>query len=258
MRHRPGSYCLGLLLAATLASACTRQPEASSVVVEPTIAPIFNQAPQVKPTSRPLIVPTVEPNVTPRATSAEPTTLDVKVYGDRLASGWSLESSSGIVFTEDETTIAHSGSTAIAARPTQAFGQLILGLQSGTPTTYRRDNVLGVTFMVSGGSNILPSDGLIVTVYGSKKHPYFVPGDRSATQPEGRITSDDPLFPETRLYFLGLNRDILPGEWAEITVWLDDHFTPDYTYITALQIKNDERYLDPFYVDDVALVLLKP
>lgn len=245
---------LFLALTAALAVGCARESTPLSAVAEPTIAPIFNQTPQVQPTPRVVALPTVAPAPTRERPTPVATTVDTVVYADKLAPGWSVRQSSGMTVNPSATGTKFAGTSAVSALPTKGYGQLVFGLLRGATTVYTREKVLGVRFMVSGGESYLPTEGLAVTVYGSKDYSYYVPGDVSATPPEGRITAEEPLFPETRLYFLGINRDIRPGEWAEVIVWLDDHFTPDYTYVTGLVIKNDEEYRASFYVDDVALI----
>jgi len=248
------------MLLAAVATGCGQQVREPTVIV-PTVAPIFNDTAALRPTPKPAVLPTVRPapTVAPReATAVVTQTVDIQVYDDLLTPGWTLRSSNGVEYDLKSDAFTYESALAVEARPTKAFGSLIFGVARNAPRNYKRENVLGVRFRVSGGEAILPTDGLIVTVYGSKKFPYFVPDDRSVTVPEGRIVGEEPLFPETRLYFLDINRAIAPGEWAEVIVWLDDHFTPDYTYVTGIQIRNDDAYLDPFYVDDVALIVRQP
>ena len=271
-RFAPG--CLGLLLV-TLLVGCGQQASTAPVMVPPTIAPVFDAAPELKPTPVASNTPTDLPQPAlastptdmplpalatpvPAATERLTQTVDLQVYDEAMVTGWSLRSSSGVKYNSESKAFAYESKLAVEAIPTKEYGNLIFGVARSAPRNYKRAEVLGVRFRVSGGKAILPNDGLIVTVFGSKKFPYFVAGDSSATFPEGRIVGEEPLFPETRLYFLDINRAIAPGEWAEVIVWLDDHFTPDYTYVTGIQIKNDEQYLDPFYVDDVALIMRQP
>ena len=255
------------LLFATVTTGCGQQQANAPALVAPTVASIFSapspqQAtpiPTLPPTARPAPTASLAPTVAASTTSTVVTqTFDLQVYDEALAPGWTLRSSDGVEYNSTSDTFAYESELSVEARPTRAYSSLIFGVARSTPRNYKRKDVVGVRFRVSGGEAILPTDGLIVTVYGSKKFPYFVPGDVSATVPEGRVEAEEPLFPETRLFFLDINRAIAPGEWAEVVVWLDDHFTPDYRYVTGIQIKNDEGYLDPFYVDDVALIMRQP
>ena len=68
---------------------------------------------------------------------------------------------------------------------------------------------------------------------------------------------DNPTFSETRLYFLGINRDIPPETWVNVEVWLDDlQYDPIYEYVTGFYIKNDEGFGQTFYVDAVRIIML--
>ena len=280
---------IGLVLLAVVAlAACGRSTASPGLTAAPlpTLAPVFSadsatdvpvtaQPTPRSPTATPHVpVPTVAiaaipdnpafqetalPPELPTRVSGElrpltPITSEIPIYTDKLSPGWSLKSSVDMTYNERSTTFVYTGTAAVLAQPTKPWAQLIFGVTKDSQLLYRRDRVLGVRFRVSSSSAVIPTDGLVVTVYGSKLYPYYVPDDWSATRPEGRVTTDDPLFPETRLYFLDVNRDIEPGEWVEIVVWLDQHFTPDYTYVTALSIKNDEKFLQPFSIDDVALI----
>ncbi len=211
-----------------LVSACGRQEIDTSGTAFPTIAPAFsNERPTIQPPQS-LPLPTVLPASTAQTQSAPADqTEEFLVYDDELVAGWSLKETTGPGYKE-VSTYFFSGSHSIMVEPSAPFQLLNLGVVDGSEQVYPREQVLGVRFRVSGGENYLPEDGLIVSVIGSNDYDYFVPDDTSATRPPGRITSEEPLFPETRLYYLGVNRDIKPQEWAEVIVWLDDHFTPDY------------------------------
>lgn len=290
MRAQRYWVLVGLLLLAALLAGCGRQSTRQATAVQPTIAPIFDDLSDLETTQilpgipTTTVVPMAATSLTPeRVATTAATTLptrvagaaatptpssgtaveeenpfdEVLVYDDALASGWNLRFSDGVNVNITSTGAAYDGLYSVQAIPIKPYGDLIFGVVRDAPRTYLREDVLGVRFRVSGGDVILPNDSLIVTVYGSKEFSHYVDGDISATFPEGRIVGEEPLFPETRLYFLDVNRDILPGEWAEVVVWLDEHFTPDYTYVTGIRIRNDENYLDPYYVDDVALIVQK-
>lgn len=190
----------GVLLLAAFVSSCGAQ-QVDSTGVLPTVAPIFGDGPSLRPT--PTALSAAEAARVPTA-SARPTaervfeTVDVQVYEDALTKGWNLSSSVDMKYDVDSAAVTYQSEAAVEAIPTEEFGSLIFGVARSAPRNYKREDVLGVRFRVSGGEAILPNDGLIVTVYGSKTYPYYVPGDRSATPPEGRIEGDEPLFPETR------------------------------------------------------------
>ncbi len=128
---------------------------------------------------------------------------------------------------------------------------------------YSRNEILGVSFWLSGGANAVDPGDLAITVVGSNAYPYWVAGDTSVQQaagiPDSAITDEFPLFSETRLYFLDIKRTIPPDMWVEVVLWLDEReFDPDYRYITGIYIKNDDpAFLPTFYVDRMSLLLIR-
>ena len=53
-----------------------------------------------------------------------------------------------------------------------------------------------------------------------------------------------------------IKRAIPPNNWVEVVVWLDDRiYDPDYTNVTGMYIKNDQGFLDTFYIDDIKLLV---
>ncbi|MCJ7701081.1 MAG: hypothetical protein MUO62_05825 [Anaerolineales bacterium] len=50
--------------------------------------------------------------------------------------------------------------------------------------------------------------------------------------------------------------NVPPYTWAEVIIWLEDLvYDPYYDYVVGFYLKNDESYLQTFYIDDVRLVL---
>ena len=141
--------------------------------------------------------------------------------------------------------------------PTNDFGRIFLTVQKDARKSYPRDRILGIRFWLSGGENTIGTGDLAVTVTGSNQYTYWVVDDTSV-KVDTPVTAISPLFPETRLYFLHINRSIPPNTWAEVIIWLDDLVDdPHYSYVTGMYIKNDKGFLDTYYVDDVQILVQK-
>jgi len=225
----------------------------------PTIAPFF----QDRPTATPFIppptrtpLPTRSP-VTPTAVSG--TTNDISnlqvvpVYRDALSAGWSITNSALLAsLTLTQTNVVALGRYAIAVTPSESTGVLFFTITPDSGLVLRRDQVAALRLRLSGGDTPIANDAMTISVVGSNRVPYWLPNDDSVTL-EGRVTnSTEPLFPETRLYFLGLNRAIAAGEWAEIYVWLDDLiYEPEYTYVTGFYLKTSSDLVPKYYVDQI-------
>lgn len=225
----------------------------------PTIAPFF----QDRPTATPFIppptrtpLPTRSP-VTPTAVSG--TTNDISklqvvpVYRDALSAGWSITNSALLAsLTLTQTNVVALGRYAIAVMPGESTGVLFFTITPDSGLVLRRDQVAALRLRLSGGDTPIANDAMTISVVGSNRVPYWLPNDDSVTL-AGRVTnSTEPLFPETRLYFLGLNRAIAAGEWAEIYVWLDDLiYEPEYTYVTGFYLKTSSDLVPKYYVDQI-------
>lgn len=287
-RTRSGWELLAVRLALVvaglmLAAGCgTRAPlglsAASTVQPVPTIAPIFQDLPTAtlrslvtgtaQTTTQPDAATTPEPGAaTPVATAAaastpaptpdrsDPTTgLEVvPVYQDGLSNSWTLTNSVRMDYLTRNTAVVYKGRYALEATALGDFASLYFTVRQDSGETFPRDKVVGLRFQLSGGDTAIESDNLSVTVVGSNSQPYWLAND-SSVQVKGRVTEELPLFPETRLYYLGINKAIPAGEWADVILWLDDlEFDPDYAYVTGFYLKNDG--ITRFYVDEVTLLL---
>lgn len=185
---------------------------------------------------------------------------DIVIYDDTLDPNWTVEHSQQMRSDLAATDYVLNGMTAIAVTPTADFGRFFLAVRPDTDIAYSRDRILGVSFWLNGGENPIATDDLAVTVMGSNAHTYWVAGDKSAQMdagiPDSEVTEDAPLFSETRLYYLDINRTIPPDTWVEVIVWLDNlSYDPFYDYITGIYIKNDEGFLNTFYIDRVSLLV---
>jgi hypothetical protein len=241
------------------------EPTPSTSQPTPTIAAFFQEPPtatiyqpQPSPTARPT---TVLPPTPMDAVQAAPTALVLGdqytllgIYDEQLNSDWTLKNSSNVRIDSGYKGYAYSGVTSLLANPQGAFSKLQFSVGLRAKDSYRRDKVAGISFWVSGKDQAIVSSDLAVTVVGSNDVPYWVTNDSSVTAP-GQVPNDAPLFSETRLYFLGINRPIEPNTWAEVVLWLDDRPDPNYTYVTGMYIKNDEQFQQKFYIDKVSLIL---
>jgi hypothetical protein len=197
-----------------------------------------------------------DPGPTPRPAPSE-LIAEIPIYHANLDGNWSLEHSRGITYTLSSTAYQRDGSPALAVTPLQDYGVLDLTLRPEASVAYRRDQILGVSFWLSGGDNLIRISDLAVTILGSNAYPYWVADDDSV-KIEGRVTEEMSLFSETRLYYLGLNRSIQPNIWVEVIDWLDERkFDPEYTYVTGVYIKNDSGFRQTFYLDRISLLVEK-
>ncbi len=253
----------------TPATAAVLLPTSTPAPPLPPTSTSVAPAPPLPPTSTPVaLAAPLPPTSTPAApllTTSPPTAPDeqialLPIYDDHLHPDWSTEQSQGVVYDLATDTYTYSGRVAAAISPQRKYGQFFLTVREDTQTVYNRNEILGVSFWLSGGSNSIDPGDLAVTVVGSNAYPYWVAGDtsvqRAAGIPDTEITEEFPLFSETRLYFLDINRTIPPHMWVEIVLWLDEReFDPDYRYVTGIYIKNDDpAYLPTFYIDRMSLL----
>lgn len=231
---------------------------ASRAAPTPTVSPLFDAAASVA-TAVPAPSPTDRPGSAALVALPTPDNRieDAIIYSDTLDAGWELGQSWATTVDPDETAYIRSGKKSLAVTPTDNYGGLFFTLRQGT-TPYERERVLGLSFWLNAGDGEIETGDLAVTVLGSNAYPYWVENDQSVA-PAGRVTDDSPLFSETRLYYLGINRTIPPDTWVEVILWLDERqLDPDYTYVTGFYIKNSEEFRQTFYVDDVHILLMRP
>jgi hypothetical protein len=182
----------------------------------------------------------------------------ISLYDDALNSDWSAERSGEVKYDVASTAFVHGGKKAIMVMPTDDFGRFFLTVRKDARKIYPRDRILGISFWLNGGANSIATSDLAVTVTGSNQYTYWVADDTSV-KINATVTAESPLFSETRLYFLHVNRSIPPSSWVEVIVWLDDLiYDPNYTNITGMYIKNDKGFLNPYYIDDVQLLVQRP
>lgn len=174
-----------------------------------------------------------------------------EIFSEDLNPDWTVITSDGMEVEIENTEIAHSGGRSIAFVPSGETSSISLVVREGAQRIYRRDQVLGVRFWMNPGDGLVEPDDLTVSVVGSNAVPHWSENDLSVTN------SVDPVFPETRLYYLGFNRSVPKSTWVEVEVWLDSLiYDPIYTYVTGIAIKNDPDLQSKVYLDDVQILML--
>ncbi|MEZ4727792.1 MAG: hypothetical protein R3E79_11745 [Caldilineaceae bacterium] len=236
----------------------------------PTIAPLFRTQ-AARPTATPSPAPTrtVATEVTMSAavtvttdTFGAPLDLpEVLIYDDELNTNWSVEHSVNTQYNLWDTTHwfqpfhpqleFNSGATAIAVSPQGDYGTLLFTVRPENTTPYQRSEVLGISFWLNSGSDLLAKDDLAVAVIGSNALPYWTPNDVSV------FPDNVGSFSETRLYYLQVNRAIPADTWVNVIVWLDKlAYDPAYEYVTGFYLKNDMGFRNSYYVDRVTLIMV--
>lgn len=248
---------------------------ASSVVGEenfqpkPTVAVLFGTSSEVAlvptPTSRPLASTEAELNLVTLSfgldTANTASYVEEFVYDDELNPSWTLRNSENVEYNDvstarwyeelDESLDINSGAMSIAFEPKADFAQLFFTVEEGAADAYDRDQIIGVSFWLHTGDEIVDTGDFAVTIVGSNQQKYWSPEDKSVFFP------GDESFSETALYFLDINRAIPASSWVKIEVLLDDLlYDPTYDYITGIYIKNDAGFRNRVYVDRVALLKL--
>jgi hypothetical protein len=235
-------------------TACgSREAPFAAVPATPTISALFDAV----ATSTPVpVAPTStgvpEPAEIERAPVAE-VLGEVVIFDDALADDWSLDESWSSELVLDEETVVFAGAESIAVTPERERGAIFFTLSEGAEKPVRREDVVGISFQISGGAEYIGNDELAVSIVGSNALPYFT---REKTVVQQREDADLE-FSETRLYFLDINTDIPPDTWVEVVVWLDNLiFDPEYEYVTGFYIKNAPSFLNTYYIDEVKLLVV--
>lgn len=258
--------CLVLMSCGTVDQA---QSPSSPPLPTPSVAPFFGSPATRTPTIAVAPTRTATPRpagaatpATASATPTQPTTPplsanqypSISIYDDTINANWSVAGSQNMTVDLGNKAVVHDGKLALVAKPTKPFGKLFFAVRKDAKEIYSSDKVLGVRFWLSGGANAIANSDLAIAVIGSNEYTYWAEGDTSV-HVDATITPDSPLFSETRLYDLGINR-IPPHEWVEVIVWFDKLiYDPPYNYLTGIYIKNDREFAGPFYLDHVDLLL---
>ena len=171
----------------------------------------------------------------------------VPIFDDTEAEGWRLTTDRvSFEYTQVET---FSGESGIRVIPEGEFASFYVVVDGQDDRTYNRDEVIGVRFQLNGGTQPIDPTDLTVAMQGSNDFTYWRDDDDSA------LTQQTAGFSETRLEFLGVTEEIPANTWVEIEIILDDLiFDPEYEYFTGFYIKNDPKFISPFYIDQIELI----
>ncbi len=261
-------FAIPLLIAVTTLAGCSQSSGGAAQPVRPTatIAPFFSGAARPVPTPD-IPTPAPRPTTVSQPSGGAPilqatSQLDnfaslveeVTIYDERLDTNWSNRYSFDQRVDLESLDTASSGFVSLRAVPEAGFGGTMLTVNDDSRKLYPRSDVLGLRFEVSGGQRPLAPHQLLFKLLGSNRYPYFVEGDNSVAYAPGQDTGR-MIFEEVGLDRLGLRRELAVGEWAELELWFDTYDQLDYTYITGLVILNDPSYVQPFYIDNVRLLV---
>jgi len=237
--------------------------QSEEVFATPTLHPIFNSEGEVKPaqldfgeedspttTPTPAVENENQPTPTIRPTIAAQV---ITLYDDALNENWTLENSNNFDYDLEADQVVNTGQFSMALTPEMGRGKFRMTVSPDSEEVFRREDVLAFRFWLYSGDDYIGTEELSVTVVGSNEYTYWVEDDDSV-----QIDDEFPTFPQTRLYYLDINRDIPPETWVQIEVWLDERiYDPDYLYVTGMIIENEEGFLRTFFVDDVEMVILR-
>lgn len=254
-RQRHTQVCVLLICVALPLAGCGGRPATQSAA--PTVAPVFRpESNDIRPTTGP-IQPAGPPTPSDAVLASRigDNVEAIPIFDEQLDSDWSLDESLLMRIDTASNRYIQSGRVAIEASPRTGYSSLFFTVRADARRRYNADEILGVRFWINGGSNAIGPEDLIVTVLGSNAFPYWRADDTSV-EAAGRITDGGTIFDEQRIYFLGFENGIPANTWAEVIIWLDERILdPEYTYFTGLYLKNDEFFVKPFFVDDVALLI---
>ncbi|MEM7127650.1 MAG: hypothetical protein AAF702_15055 [Chloroflexota bacterium] len=248
----------------------SREDVSAPTVPQPTVAPLLDGSIEVAlvptPTQRPPTVAEDEYNLVTLSLGSEYDysggVSEILIYDDELDSNWTLENSQGVDYDLvttarwyeklDKRTDLTSGALSISLKPRDDFGTIFFTVRPESSASYSRDEILGVSFWLHTGTDIVDTGDFAVTVVGSNEQTYWSSDDESV------FFDGDDSFSETRLYFLDINRAIPSDSWVKIEVWLDELlYDPDYEYVTGIYVKNDAGFRNTVYIDRMALLHLR-
>jgi hypothetical protein len=238
-------------------------PITNNLTPIPTIAPLFRTEATALPTPAPTIAlaPAVLISRSAEITTIQPVDLpEILIYDDELNDNWTIEHSAHTQPNLWDTTHwfqqldprleINSGATSIAVSPQADYGTLFFTVRPDSGEEYRRNEIVGISFWLNSGSDMIATADLAVAVIGSNQFSYWTPDDNSIFADSGGS------FSETRLYFLEVNRTIPANTWVNVIVWLNTlAYDPPYQYVTGFYIKNDLNFRNTYYIDRVALVM---
>ncbi|MCU0489989.1 MAG: hypothetical protein MUD01_00160 [Chloroflexaceae bacterium] len=271
MVQRLPKTAAALLLSVVALVGCGLNEPREALIPEatPTIAPFFRDGAvlpvptvnvQFAPTPTPIPVPTpLPPGSVLASRDTRPDRLaerirEVPVYDGAFHPDWTVSQSWDMQFNPASRNAGFADRITFEGRGKAAFGGVLFGVKPSHQGLYERKQVLGIRFRISGGAEYLSRDSLIIKILGSNTYSYWVEGDTSVQFKE-EVPPNTLIFDEIGLRGLGLKRDIPPGVWAELDLWLDDYDRVDYKYITGIVIMNEPDFRAPFFIDAVHLLV---
>jgi hypothetical protein len=218
----------------------------------PTVSPLFldlRQNPIPQPPDLSASVPGPEQPVPSMVGLTHSTT---PIYGEKLDQNWTIRHNSGISVNLMSRDAANSGDYSLAVTPLKSSSRLYFTVKANSSQVYPRDGILGLSFWLYSGGQIIQPDEMSVSMSGSNAYAYWVADDTSVKN------IYEPVFSETRLYYLGINRSIPPETWVKVELWLDDRiYDPDYVNITGFYLTIADTITEPIFLDDIELINLE-
>lgn len=200
----------------------------------------------------------------PTAIPTQPVQTSSVIYYDGLSADWNIRSFG--TYTTGYTAATASGDRSIMFDAELGGRVLLFTVNQSAERSYRHDDVLGITFMMTSPDGDIGLQDVAVTVIGSNRYFYWVEGDQSVQNVaspnlEGRLR-DDPIsnayadhFPESAIEFLHVARAIPKDGWVPVTVYLPERiFAPEYRYVTGFYIKVDELFDRRILIDDIRVL----
>jgi hypothetical protein len=218
----------------------------------PTVSPLFldlrqNPTPQASDTS----ATASSPEHTSSSTIGLTTSTN-PIYNEKLDQNWTIRHNSGISVNLMSRDAANSGDYSLAVTPIKGSSRLYFTVKANSSQIYPRDSILGLSFWLYSGGQIIQPDDMSVSMSGSNAYSYWVADDTSVKN------IYEPVFSETRLYYLGINRSIPPETWVKVELWLDDRiYDPDYINITGFYLTIADTITDTIFLDDIELISLE-
>lgn len=241
----------------TLGSAFTRAeptPQSSAANTasgQPTIASAFRNDVPTPSIPDPVAVTRSSATASASATPRNPVTEKI-IFDDALDPNWTLDNSKDTRIDPKSALHVKSGKNAIAVTPLSDFGMLYFTVRPDAKENYPRANLWGVSVWLNGGDYAIGPEDLALAVIGSNGSKFWIARDQSVKLDQNYFFSD------TRLYYLGVTRVVPVNTWVELVLPLSILvYDPDYKYVTGLYLKNDVAFRNTYYIDRVALLMLK-
>ncbi len=201
-------------------------------------------------------LPGSEVAITPLPTLTPVPTIKTRIetiYDEDLNANWTLDNTQDVEYDLQDSTYPYQGDYSLSFTPEVEYANLAFTVNEDSDEIYLRDDVLAVSFWLYTGDDYVATDDLAVAVTGSNEFSYWRPDDNSVMAPD---SDSEPIFPETRLYYLNVEEDIPPDTWFQIELWLDDLiYEPAYKYVTGIYIKNDKDFFRTVSIDELEMLI---